>query len=74
MTEQQVYEVLGQPSWVVRDKTQIRGYLVRAEGCAAKTERVLVYDRSWWKEDLFVAIDKGGLVVCLDHSVLVKER
>ncbi len=50
-SEERVRELLGSPTVVLKDPVDVKGYLVDAEDCAKLSVKVLVYDRSAFRED-----------------------
>ena len=62
--EPRVREVLGEPSWVVTEPTDVRSDLVGDDRCAKAVVKVLVYDRAWFRDDVFVGVNSQGVVEC----------
>jgi SmpA / OmlA family len=72
MNEKQVRQLLGEPTFVVTNPNDVRAYLVGASDCRAISTQVLVYDRVWFREDIFVGIDNVGLVTCRRGGQVVR--
>lgn len=66
MQEADVIGLLGQPIEVITEPSLMREFLPEEEvkTCVPKATKVLVYDR--WINDVSVAIDAKGSVVCFD--------
>lgn len=73
MKEREVRELLGEPSFVVTDIVDVRGYLVGVD-CPGQSVRVLVYDRMSFREDVFVGIGAEGLVACKRGGRMIRSR
>jgi hypothetical protein len=69
MSEARVLETLGPPTLTTTDRSRIT-FFVGPSTCAARTERVLFYER-WIRLDVAVAFEAGGTVVCADKSLMV---
>jgi hypothetical protein len=62
--EPRVRKQLGEPSWVVTELADVRGHLIDDDRCAKAAVKVLVYDRAWFRDDVFVGVNSQGVVEC----------
>jgi hypothetical protein len=66
MQEAEVIQLLGAPAEVITESSLMSVFFIEEDikSCLPKATRVLVYDR--WINDVSVAIDAKGAVVCFE--------